>query len=146
MQTNPSTTPDVVDTSARRFEWPVRVYYEDTDAGGIVYYANYLRFMERARSEWLRAVDVDARRLRDDHGLMMVVTRAYVDYKSAARLDDQLLVSVVLERARRASFDLAQEVSRDAERLCTAAIRVACVSIAGHRPRPLPSSVLGALR
>ena len=128
------------------FAIPIRVYYEDTDAGGIVYYANYLRFMERARSDWLRHHGVDATSLREDHQLMLVVARAHVDYKVPAQLDDELTVNVIVERVRRVSIELAQQVKRGTELLCSAAVRVGCISTSELRPRPLPPSVLGALR
>ncbi len=131
---------------AGEFSISVRVYYEDTDAGGIVYYANYLRFMERARSDWLRSRGVDATRLRDEHSLMLVVARAQIDYKVPARLDDELQVSVAVERIRLVSIELAQQVRRGTELLASAAVRVGCISAPECRPRPFPSSVLGALR
>jgi len=129
------------------FSWPVRVYYEDTDAGGIVYYANYLRFMERARSEWLRTLGVDHRQLQAQHGLMMVVAHTDVSYQRPAVLDDALTITVSVRRVRRASLDLQQNVVRGVdELLCHADVRVACIDSERHRPRPFPSPVLGAIR
>ena len=128
------------------FELKLRVYYEDTDAGGIVYYANYLRYMERARSDWLRAVGVNHHDLRSEHGVMLVVTRAYTDYLAPARLEDDLIVDVALTRARRASLDLQQQVRHiDGQLLCKADVRAACVHVANQRPCRFPSSVLGAI-
>ena len=132
--------------TAARYELPVRVYYEDTDAGGIVYYANYLRFMERARSDWLRARGVHHQQLRAEHGVMLVVTRAYTDYLAPARLDDELVVDVMVARARRASLDLTQQVRHiDGRLLCKADVRAACVHVADQRPCRFPSHVLGAI-
>ena len=112
-----------------QFELPVRVYYEDTDAGGIVYYANYLKYMERARSDWLRHCGVSHQVLKDEHGVMLVVTRAYTDYLAPARLEDDLRVDVVVKRARRVSLDLEQNVRHgDGRVLCQAQVRAACVS------------------
>ncbi|MEM7404869.1 MAG: tol-pal system-associated acyl-CoA thioesterase [Pseudomonadota bacterium] len=129
------------------FTWPVRVYYEDTDAGGIVYYANYLRFMERARSEWLRALGVSHRELRDANGLQLVVARADTHYRRPAELDDELTVTVKVERVRRASLDLRQDVTRGGdELLCTSRVQVACMDAANHRPRPFPPSVLRVIQ
>ena len=128
------------------FELSLRVYYEDTDAGGIVYYANYLRYMERARSEWLRACGVRHQELRAEHGVMLVVTRAYTDYLAPARLEDELIVDVALTRARRASIDLEQNVKhRDGQVLCRADVRAACVHADSQRPCRFPPSVLGAI-
>lgn len=133
-------------TAATPFELPVRVYYEDTDAGGIVYYANYLRYMERARSDWLRACGVNHQQLRVEHGVMLVVTRAYTDYLAPARLEDDLVIDVALTRARRVSLDLKQHVKhRDGRLLCQADVRAACVHVADQRPCRFPSSVLGAI-
>ncbi len=125
------------------FRWPVRVYHEDTDSGGIVYYANYLRFMERARSEWLRSLGVDQRRLRESAGLMFVVASARVDYLRPARLDDTLEVGVSVRRRARASLTLDQPVHRDdGELLCRGEVRIACIDAAGLRPRGLPTELL----
>ena len=95
---------------AAPFVWPVRVYWEDTDAGGIVYYANYLKFMERARTEWLRAIGVDQVKLKDEHGLMFVVVDVEAHYRKPARYDDQLQVTCKVSETSRASLTLDQEV------------------------------------
>ena len=124
------------------FVWPVRVYWEDTDAGGIVYYANYLKFMERARTEWLRALGCDQTRMRAHHRLQFVVARANVDFRRPARFDERLAVDVRVLALRRASIELAQHVrSADRELLCHAAIRVGCVDIETFRPRGIPTSL-----
>ncbi|HXV41403.1 MAG TPA: tol-pal system-associated acyl-CoA thioesterase [Steroidobacteraceae bacterium] len=126
------------------FSIPVRVYWEDTDAGGVVYYANYLRFMERARSDWLRSLGVDQAALLRDERRQFVVVEAQVRYHKAARHDDLLWVSVELEETRGASVVLAQEVRRgdaDGELLVSATIRAACVDTDSLRPRPLPAAL-----
>ncbi len=124
------------------FVWPVRVYWEDTDAGGIVYYANYLKFMERARTEWLRALGCDQARLRVRHGLQFVVARANVEFRRPARFDERLDVDVRVLGLRRASVELAQDVrSVSRELLCHARIRVGCVDMETFRPRGIPSSL-----
>lgn len=126
------------------FAIPVRVYWEDTDAGGVVYYANYLRFMERARSDWLRSLGVDQAALLRDERRQFVVVEAQVRYLKAARHDDMLWVSVELEETRGASVVLAQEVRRgDAggELLVSGTIRAACVDTDSLRPRPLPAAL-----
>jgi len=98
------------------FQFPIRVYWEDTDAGGIVFYANYLKFFERARTEWLRSLGVGQRELRETTGGMFVVGATSLRYHAAARLDDELLVTARVESAGRASLDLAQEAFVDAWR------------------------------
>ena len=126
----------------RAFVWPVRVYWEDTDAGGIVYYANYLKFMERARTEWLRALGCDQAHMRARHRLQFVVARANVEFRRPARFDDRLDVDVRVLALRRASVELAQHVRRAGrELLCHAEIRVGCVDIETFRPRGIPISL-----
>jgi acyl-CoA thioester hydrolase len=128
------------------FIWPVRVYYEDTDAGGIVFYANYLKFFERARTEWLRACGVDQRHLDENAGLVFVVRRTALDYTAPARLDDLLTIASRIDRLGGASVDFTQEVWRGDELLATGAIRVACVARATLKPVALPPHVQAALR
>ncbi len=125
------------------FSWQVRVYYEDVDVGGVVYYANYLRYFERARSEWLRSLGVNQERLAAVEGIGFVVARAEVDFKAGARLDDLLDVTVRLVEMKKTYLWLEQEV-RHAEgahlgRTCAAArIQAACVRYKDMRPQPLP--------
>ena len=124
------------------FVWPVRVYWEDTDAGGIVYYANYLRYMERARTEWLRTLGCDQARMRDLHRLQFVVARANVEFRRPGRLDDRLDVDVRVLAMRRASIELAQHVrGAGRELLCRAEVRIGCVDIESFRPRGIPISL-----
>ena len=126
----------------RAFVWPVRVYWEDTDAGGIVYYANYLKFMERARTEWLRALGCDQTLLRSRHRLQFVVVRTNVEFRRPGRFDDRLDVDVRVRALRRASIVLAQHVrNTDRELLCQAEVKVGCVDIASFRPRGIPVSL-----
>jgi acyl-CoA thioester hydrolase len=120
------------------FVWPVRVYWEDTDAGGIVYYANYLKFMERARTEWLRAIGVNQVQLKDAHGLMFVVVDVEAHYRKPARYGDQLQVTCKVSETTRASITLDQEVLRDGELLLDGRVRAACLDAQSYRPRPLP--------
>ncbi|MDE1183410.1 tol-pal system-associated acyl-CoA thioesterase [Paraburkholderia sp.] len=128
------------------FTWPVRVYYEDTDAGGIVFYANYLKFFERARTEWLRACGIDQRRLADETGALFIVSSTAMDYKAPARLDDVIEVVSRIARLGRASVDFAQEAWRDGTLLATGTIRVGCVDRDALRPAAIPAPVLAALR
>ncbi|HET8691724.1 MAG TPA: tol-pal system-associated acyl-CoA thioesterase [Steroidobacteraceae bacterium] len=120
------------------FTIPVRVYWEDTDAGGVVYYANYLKFLERARSEWLRSLGIDQVRLQREERLQFVVVEANVRYHRPARFDDELIVSVTLEALRGASVQMGQEVRRGDELLVSATVRAACIDGDTLRPRPLP--------
>ena len=119
-------------------EVPVRVYWEDTDAGGIVYHASYLRFMERARSEWLRALGVDQVALRERERLQFAVVDMQVGWKRAARHDDLLQVSAVPAVARGASFTFSLQVRRDGELLVDATVRVAAIDSDTLKPRRLP--------
>ena len=124
---------------ARCFVWPIRVYYEDTDAAGIVYYANYLRFMERARTEWLRVLGYEQDALMRDFDLAFVVTRSDVRYIEAARFNEELTVMTALERLRAVSFDVAQEVDNAAgHTICRGRISLACVEAKTLRPARIP--------
>jgi acyl-CoA thioester hydrolase len=132
------------------FQFPVRVYYEDVDIGGVVYYANYLRYFERARSEWLRSLGVNQERLAAVEGIGFVVVRAEIDYKIGARLDDQLTISVVPVEMKRAYFWLEQEARHaagaNAGRVCAAArIKAACVRHSDMRPQPIPEQLVARL-
>jgi acyl-CoA thioester hydrolase len=123
------------------FVWPVRTYWEDTDAGGIVYYANYLKFMERARTEWLRSIGIDQVSLKDEHGLMFVVVDVEAHYRKPARYGDQLQVTCKVRETTRASITLDQEVYRESvggELLLDGRVRAACLDAQTYRPRPLP--------
>ena len=134
--------------SGARFNWKVRVYYEDTDLGGVVYHANYLRFMERARTEWLRSLGFEQDNLRDHHGILFVVVEAEVVFRRPARFNDELAVSVEVRRSGRASLGFYQEVRRasaDNQLLCAGEIRVACIDADTFKPRPLPGEILEEL-
>ena len=127
------------------FEWPVRVYWEDTDAGGIVFYANYLKFFERARTEWLRALGFSQQRLREDTGAIFVVGSTEVRYLRPARLDDTLRVTVQLQQAGRASMLIDQQAWRGDELLAEGRIRIGCVDQGTFRPRRIPDFILQAV-
>ncbi|MGG1946328.1 tol-pal system-associated acyl-CoA thioesterase [Trinickia sp. NRRL B-1857] len=128
------------------FDWPIRVYYEDTDAGGIVFFANYLKFFERARTEWLRACGIDQRRLAEEHGIVFIVSQTAVQYRAPARLDDVLTIANRIERLGKASVEFVQEARRDGVTLAVGTIRVGCVELATLKPVALPVSVADALR
>ncbi|MDR2031699.1 MAG: tol-pal system-associated acyl-CoA thioesterase [Azoarcus sp.] len=127
------------------FTLPVRVYCEDTDAGGVVYYANYLRFCERARSEWLRALGIGQRRLRADGGPVFVVRSVQANYLAPARLDDSLVVTSVLHDLRRVSVCFSQQILRGSTRLFTAEVKIACVTFDAGRPVPWPEAIRARL-
>lgn len=130
--------------------WPVRVYWEDTDAGGIVFYANYLKFFERARTEWLRSLGVGQQALREQTGGIFVVSQTDVRYHRPARLDDQLLVTVSLVKTGRASLTIRQQVLLPTEPrdtvLCDGTIRVGWVDARTLKPARFPSTLLDLLR
>jgi acyl-CoA thioester hydrolase len=124
-----------------RYEHRVRVYWEDTDAGGVVYYANYLKFLERCRSEWLRALGVDQPRLRAERGLQFVVVSVTVDFLRPARLDDEVLVTAELARLSGATIRFRQSIWREDLQLIDAAVRCACLDSANLRPRAIPKDL-----
>jgi acyl-CoA thioester hydrolase len=139
----------------RAFSWPVRVYWEDTDAGGIVYYANYLKFMERARSEWLRSVGFEQTPLKEEHGIMFVVVDVEAHYRKPARYGELLRVTCRVQSSTRASLTFSQEVFRkqregaraeEAEELLVeSTVRVASLDAVTFRPCALPPALLGRL-
>ena len=128
---------------AKQFSWTVRVYYEDTDAGGIVYYGNYLKFMERARTEWLRSCGIDVAELVDTDRLMFTVRAITLDFLKPARLSDILEVSVTVGRMRKVSVELAQVIVRAGEVLCTGQVRLACVDVDTLKPKAIPKCLVG---
>ena len=120
------------------FSFPIRVYWEDTDAGGVVYHGSYVRFLERARTEWLRAGGVGQQDLRAAEDVVLAIRDMTLDFRSPARLDDELQVSVAMTERRAASLLVAQAISRGDRVLVTAVVRVACLAASSFRPRPLP--------
>ncbi len=129
------------------FTWPVRVYYEDTDSGGVVYYANYLKFMERARTEWLRQFGFEQDLLREKENLLFAVRRLGVEYHKPALFNDLLEVGVTIERIGRASMNLSQEIRRlPGELLCAGAVRIACIDATALKPKLIPSYILRKLQ
>ena len=132
------------------FEFPIRVYWEDTDAGGIVFYANYLKFFERARTEWLRSLGIGQQALREATGGMFVVSETQLKYHRPARLDDELIVTAALQESGRASLTIAQQAYRPTaagpELLCEGTIRIGWVDAATMKPARIPTSVLNVLK
>ncbi|HVO00629.1 MAG TPA: tol-pal system-associated acyl-CoA thioesterase [Candidatus Cybelea sp.] len=124
--------------------YKLRVYFEDTDAGGVVYYANYLKFAERARTEMLRAAGIEHARMVAEEGLMLVVRHCAADFRRSARLDDELEVETRLSEIAGASLSLAQTIRRDGETLVELSVTVACISREG-RPRRIPKHLRAAI-
>lgn len=123
------------------FTFDLRVYYEDTDAGGVVYYANYLRFMERARTEWLRALGFGQDELARASGVLFAVRRAEIEFLKPARLDDALRVTVQVTRTGNASINFAQRVLRADNVLCSGEIKIACLAVDGFTPTAVPPAL-----
>jgi acyl-CoA thioester hydrolase len=128
------------------FSSPTRVYWEDTDAGGVVYHAQYVAFLERARTEWLRACGHGQETLRNDHDLVFAVRAMQLEFMRPARLDDLLAVTVALRACRRASVVFAQSIVRGEETLLTAQVRVAALSASGFRPKAVPDALYEQLK
>jgi acyl-CoA thioester hydrolase len=123
------------------FIWRARVYWEDTDGGGVVYYANYLKFMERARTEWLRAMGHSQSELADQYGYVFAVAEVKVNYRKPARLDDELLITCVPVPEGRVSMRFLQTISRGDVVLTEGEVRIACVDAKSFRPRSLPDFI-----
>jgi len=133
-------------SAADPFQWPVRVYWEDTDAGGVVYHASYLRFMERARTEWLRGMGISQSAVKESTGLAFLVREMQIDFLRAALLDDELSVSVEVKERRAASILFAQTIRRvDGVELIRAKVRVACVDVNRMRPVQIPADLIPGL-
>lgn len=131
---------------SKPFSWPVRVYYEDTDTGGVVYYANYLKFFERARTEWLRSFGLNQDKLAQDEGLIFVVRRALLDFVRPARLDDMLEVTVEPRKLARVYIDLTQEARCGTQVLARAEIRVACLDQRSFKPVAMAQSLRESIK
>ena len=129
------------------FEFPIRVYWEDTDAGGIVFYANYLKFFERARTEWLRSLGIEQHSLRERTGGIFVVGETSVRYRRPARLDDELLVTARVQESGRASLIIAQQafLKSSGDLLCEGTIRIGWVEADTLKPARIPHNILEAL-
>jgi acyl-CoA thioester hydrolase len=131
--------------SAEAFEWPIRVYYEDTDLQGVVYYANYFRYMERARTEWLRSLGVEQDRLLQDERRYFVVVDARAEFLRPARFNEMLVATARLASTTRATFEIEQNIYRDnidGELICRGRVKAACVDADSQRPLRVPVSLL----
>ena len=133
--------PSVNESAPGTFSFPVRVYYEDTDTAGVVYYAGYLRFLERGRTEWLRALGVGQFRLAQEAGIVFAVRSLNIEYLKPARLDDVLAVLTELTLAGRAQVTLKQRIERDGETLVEATVRIACLNTKTMKPAALPAAL-----
>ncbi|MEJ0040194.1 MAG: tol-pal system-associated acyl-CoA thioesterase [Gammaproteobacteria bacterium] len=131
--------------TGKQFSWAARVYWEDTDGGGVVYYANYLRFLERARTEWLRSLGFVQTELAKSPGIMFVVASVNIEYRRPARLDDSLSIVCTCEKESAACLRFDQRILRDEELLVTASARVACLDAATFRPKRLPADIVEAM-
>jgi len=127
------------------FRFAIRVYYEDTDAGGVVYYANYLKYMERARTEWLSSLGYELSTLESVEGIVFVVHRVEIDYRSPAKLGEKIDVTLTLVELNRASMAVEQDIVRGAELLTHARVALACVDRANWRPKRIPAPLLERL-
>jgi acyl-CoA thioester hydrolase len=124
------------------FVWPVRVYYEDTDAGGVVFYANYLKYLERARTELLRAKGHEQDVLAKHDGIIFAVRSVQIDYLKPARFNQLLQVSSTVKNLKKTSVDFAQQITRDEQLLVTAAVRIACLDVKTLKPKAIPELLL----
>ncbi len=123
------------------FKWPIRIYYEDTDAGGVVYHANYIKYFERARTELLRCINVNQKTLLEQ-SIAFVVTNITIDFVKPARLDNELTVTTVISGLRRASMSFEQAlINFEGTVLCRALVKVACVDLRNMKPQPIPLSI-----
>jgi len=129
----------------KKFIWPVRVYYEDTDAGGVVFYANYLKFFERARTEMLRAMGYEQDELIVKEGIVFAVRSVQVDYLSPARFNELLQVSAEVTSAKKVSLTFEQQITRGDDVLCESIIRIACLDTKSMRPKAIPENLLELL-
>lgn len=124
------------------FEWPIRVYYEDTDSGGVVYHSNYLNFMERARTEWLRSLGFEQDELITNHQCIFAVHSMQLNFRRPAKFNDLLLVQSRITDLSGASFEFEQKIFRDDELLCEAVVKIACLNATRFQPMSIPPLLL----
>jgi len=134
-----------VHKTRQAFRFPVRVYYEDTDAGGVVYYANYLKFMERARTEWLSSLGFELAAIEREHGIVFAVHRVEIDFRKPAQLSDRLDVTMTLVELGRARLVADQAVNRDTEILTQARVTLACLDPSSWRPARIPAPLVACM-
>lgn len=132
-------------SNAAEFNWPVRVYYEDTDAGGVVFYANYLKFFERARTEFLRSYGFEQDALVAEQGIIFVVRSVKIDYLKPARFNELLAVSAKIIEIKKTNLTFEQAVTRHQQVLCAGEVRIACLDARTMKPKPIPFAILEQL-
>ena len=125
----------------KTFSLPIRIYFEDTDSGGVVYHSNYLKFMERARTEWLRSIGIDQRHLKQDHHIMFVVHRIDIQYKLPARFNDDLIVKSELKDIGSSKIEFRQMIYRNDEMLIDARVDIACIDSEKFKPVRIPPTI-----
>ncbi len=130
---------------SKEFLWPVRVYYEDTDAGGVVYHSNYLSYMERARTEWLRKLGYSQASMAAELGVVFAVRHAELDFKSPARLDDELVVDTIIINYRKTSLVFKQTIMKGEYVLCAGQVTIVCINADSFRPCAIPEILLREL-
>jgi tol-pal system-associated acyl-CoA thioesterase len=128
-------------TNSQVFCWPIRVYYEDTDAGGVVYHSQYLNFMERARTEWLRSLGFEQAALRASFNILFVVHSMQIQFKKSARFDEMLSIETQLTKLKLGSFECVQEIVREEERIIQAQVKIACVNAITYKPTGIPAPI-----
>jgi len=128
------------------FVWPLRVYYEDTDAAGVVYHANYLKFMERARTEWLRELGFEQTQLKQQYHLIFLVRHLSIDYLKPALFNDLLHINTHITQLGKVRMTMAQQVLRESDILCTARVKIAAVNANNQRPQAIPPDILNVLK
>lgn len=130
-----------IEVNLNQFEWPVRVYYEDTDAGGVVYHSTYLNFMERARTEWLRSLGFEQNYLRDILNILFVVHSMQIVFKKPAKFDDLVTVVSEITKIGHGSFEFLQKISVNQQILIEAQVKIACVQAVSFKPTAIPEKI-----
>ena len=123
------------------FKWSVRIYFEDTDSGGVVYHSNYLKFMERARTEWLRSLNLNQADLKKKDKIMFVVAKVYIDYKKAAQFNDALDIETSVDNIGASKVDLTQNIMKNSELYTSAKVSIACIHSETFKPQRIPKLI-----
>jgi len=123
------------------FKWSVRIYFEDTDSGGVVYHSNYLKFMERARTEWLRSLNLNQTDLKKKDKIMFVVVKVNIDYKKAAQFNDELDIETSVDNIGASKVDLTQNIMKNSELYTSAKVSIACIHSETFKPQRMPKSI-----
>ncbi|MFK5912771.1 MAG: tol-pal system-associated acyl-CoA thioesterase [Woeseiaceae bacterium] len=128
------------------FLWPIRVYYEDTDAGGVVYHTNYIKFMERARTEWLRNIGVEQDELRKKYAVIFAVRSVNIDYMSPAKFNDELMVASTVTKKGKASITIEQEITKAEQIICKGIVKVATLDDTSLKPKAMPNDLFEIIK